>query len=73
MSIFSILIILGTMALALMAQAYVKSMVHRYHQVPGTSGYTGAEVVLPRFCRGTGFGECRFMNTRGSWGTTMTP
>jgi Zn-dependent membrane protease YugP len=41
----SILIIFATMALALAASAYVRSMVHKYHQVPGSTGYTGAEVA----------------------------
>lgn len=41
----SFLIILATMGLALLAQGYVRSSVHRYHQVGGSSGYTGAEVA----------------------------
>lgn len=45
MSVFSLFVFFGTMALALMAQAYVKSMFHRYSKVEGTSGYSGAEAA----------------------------
>jgi Zn-dependent membrane protease YugP len=41
----AILIILGTMALGFLAQAYVKSMFHRFSRVGASSGYTGAEVA----------------------------
>jgi Zn-dependent membrane protease YugP len=40
-----ILIFVGTMVLALVAQAYVKSMFRKYSQVAGSSGYSGAEVA----------------------------
>lgn len=45
MSAFSLLVFLGTMALALLAQMYVKSMFRRYSRVEGSSGYTGAEAA----------------------------
>lgn len=35
----------GTMLLSLWAMARVKSVYHRYSQVPGSAGYTGAEVA----------------------------
>ncbi len=41
----TLLIILGTLALGLLAQAYVKSMFSRYSRVPGSSGYTGAQAA----------------------------
>lgn len=41
----AILIIFATMGLAMAAQAYVRSMFHRYSQIGGSSGYTGAEVA----------------------------
>lgn len=41
----AILIFVGTMVLALVAQAYVKSMFRKYSHVPGSSGYSGAEVA----------------------------
>ena len=45
MSGILILVFFGTMALALLAQMYVKSMFHRYSRVAGSSGYTGAEAA----------------------------
>jgi Zn-dependent membrane protease YugP len=45
MSLFTLFVFLGTMALALLAQAYVKSMFHRYNRVEGSSGYTGAQAA----------------------------
>ncbi len=45
MSLFSLFVFLGTMALALLAQMYVKAMFHRYSRVAGSSGYTGAEAA----------------------------
>lgn len=41
----AILIILATMALGFLAQAYVKSMFHRFSRVEASSGCTGAEVA----------------------------
>lgn len=40
-----LLIFVGTMAVALLAQWRVKSMYRRYSQVPATSGFTGAEAA----------------------------
>ena len=40
-----ILIIGGTFAISLWAQWRVKSTVHKFAQVPASSGYTGAEVA----------------------------
>ncbi len=40
-----LLIMLTTVALAAVAQMYVKSMLHRYHQVGGSTGYRGVEVA----------------------------
>ncbi len=40
-----ILIFVGTLAIALLAQWQVKRMYRRYSQVPATSGYTGAEAA----------------------------
>jgi Zn-dependent membrane protease YugP len=45
MNLFSLLVFFGTMALAALAQMYVKSMFHRYSRVSGSSGYTGAEAA----------------------------
>jgi len=45
MNLFSLFVFFGTMALALLAQMYVKSMFHRYSRVSGSSGYTGAEAA----------------------------
>ncbi|MBX3744418.1 MAG: zinc metallopeptidase [Verrucomicrobiae bacterium] len=45
MSALFLLVFLGTMGLALLAQMYVKSMFRRYSRVPGSSGYTGAQVA----------------------------
>ncbi len=39
------LVLLGSMALALVAQMYVKSNFHRFQGVPSSSGYSGAEVA----------------------------
>lgn len=41
----TLLVFLGTMALAALAQLYVKSQFHRYSRVPASSGYTGAQVA----------------------------
>jgi Zn-dependent membrane protease YugP len=40
-----ILIIVATFAISLWAQWRVKSAVHKYNEVPASSGYTGAEVA----------------------------
>ncbi len=40
-----ILLFIGTLAIALLAQWHVKRMYHRYSRVPATAGYTGAEVA----------------------------
>ena len=45
MNIMFLMVFVGTMALALLAQMYVKSMFRRYSRVPGSSGYTGAQVA----------------------------
>lgn len=45
MMMISILVVLGTAALAVAAQAYVKSTFHRFARVGAQSGYTGAEVA----------------------------
>lgn len=45
MNVFSLFVFFGTMALALLAQMYVKSMFHRFSRVAGSSGYTGAEAA----------------------------
>ncbi len=45
MSALYILILVGTMVLALAAQVHVKSKVRRYSRVPGSSGYSGAEAA----------------------------
>jgi Zn-dependent membrane protease YugP len=45
MSLLSILLFLGTMAISLWATARVKSVYHRYSQIPAASGATGAEVA----------------------------
>lgn len=39
------LVFFGALALALLAQLYVKSMFNRYHAVQGSSGYTGAQAA----------------------------
>ncbi len=41
----TLIVFLGTMGLALLAQMYVKSMFHRYSRVPASSGATGAQVA----------------------------
>jgi Zn-dependent membrane protease YugP len=41
----SLLLVFGTMAISLWAAARVKSVYHRYSQVPAASGATGAEVA----------------------------
>lgn len=43
--LLSILLFLGTMAISLWATARVKSVYHRYSQIPAASGATGAEVA----------------------------
>ena len=45
MSLLSIFLFLGTMAISLWAAARVKSVYHRYSQIPAASGATGAEVA----------------------------
>jgi len=40
-----ILLFIGTLAIALLAQWHVKRMYHRYSRVPAAAGYTGAEVA----------------------------
>src|SRR4051812_45929236 len=45
MSFLFIIILLGTMGISLIAAARVKSVYHRYSQVPAASGATGAEVA----------------------------
>ncbi len=45
MSLFAILLFVGTMLISLWAAARVKSVYHRYSQVPATSRATGAEVA----------------------------
>jgi len=45
MSLIAILIFVGTMVLALAAQAYVKSSFRRFSRVPARSGVSGAEVA----------------------------
>jgi uncharacterized protein len=45
MSFLFILIILGTMGISLLAAARVKSVYHRYSQIPAASGASGAEVA----------------------------
>ena len=41
----SIILFLGTLAISLWATARVKSVYHRYSQIPASSGATGAEVA----------------------------
>lgn len=41
----TLVVFIGTMALAALAQMYVKSMFHRYSRVAGSSGYTGAQAA----------------------------
>ena len=41
----TLVVFIGTMALAGLAQMYVKSMFHRYSRVAGSSGYTGAQAA----------------------------
>lgn len=41
----TLIVFLGTMALAGLASLYVKSMFHRYNQVAASSGLTGAEAA----------------------------
>ena len=41
----TLLVFVGTLALAGLAQMYVKSMFHRYNRVAASCGYTGAEVA----------------------------
>jgi Zn-dependent membrane protease YugP len=45
MSFLFILILLGTMGISLLAAARVKSVYHRYSQIPAASGASGAEVA----------------------------
>src|SRR3954447_9000634 len=45
MSVIAIFLIVGTMLISLWAAARVKSVYHRYSQVPAASGATGAEVA----------------------------
>lgn len=45
MTLMMILVFVGTMAIALLAQWRVKSMYRRYSEVPAMSGATGAEVA----------------------------
>lgn len=45
MSLFAILLFVGTMLISLWAAARVKSVYHRYSQVPASSRATGAEVA----------------------------
>jgi uncharacterized protein len=40
-----ILLFIGTLAIALLAQWHVKRMYHRYSRVPAAAGYTGADVA----------------------------
>lgn len=40
-----ILLLITTMAIALLAQWHVKRMYHRYSRIPAAAGYTGAEVA----------------------------
>lgn len=40
-----LLVLIGTMLLALLAQGLVKSRFNRYSRIAGSSGYTGAEVA----------------------------
>src|SRR5215218_9499112 len=43
--LLAILLFVGTMIISLWATARVKSVYHRYSQVPASSGATGAEVA----------------------------
>jgi uncharacterized protein len=40
-----LLLFIGTLLIALLAQWHVKRMYHRYSRIPATAGYTGAEVA----------------------------
>lgn len=51
-----ILLFVGTLAIALLAQWHVKRMYHRYSRVPSAAGYTGAEVAA-QILRAAGIGN----------------
>lgn len=68
----TLLIFLGTMALALFAQFYVKAMFHRYSRVAGSSGYTGAEVAA-EILRRNGIGDVTIHEHQGFLGDHYDP
>ena len=51
-----ILLFVGTLAIALLAQWHVKRMYHRYSRVPSAAGHTGAEVAA-QILRTAGIGN----------------
>lgn len=67
-----LLVFLATMALALLAQMYVKAKFHRYSRVAGSSGYTGAEVAA-EILRRNGINEVTIQEHQGFLGDHYDP
>ncbi len=67
-----LLVFLGTMALALLAQMYVKSMFHRYSRVAGSSGYSGAEAAA-EILRKNGISDVGIFEHQGFMGDHYDP
>lgn len=68
----TILVILVTMGLALLAQGYVRSMFARYSRVAGSSGYTGAEAAS-EILRRNGISDVRIAEHNGFLGDHYDP
>ncbi|MGE3312301.1 MAG: zinc metallopeptidase [Limisphaerales bacterium] len=72
MTLFTLFVFFGTMALALLAQMYVKSQFHRYSRVEGTSGYSGAEAAA-EILRRNGIHDVRILQHQGFLGDHYDP
>lgn len=72
MNLFTLLVFLGTMALALLAQMYVKSMFRRYSRVEGSSGFSGAEAAA-EILRRNGIQDVRIFEHQGFLGDHYDP
>ncbi len=72
MMMLYILVGLVTMALGLMASAYVKSRFHHYSRIPGSSGYTGAQAAA-EILRRNGITEVTIHEHQGFLGDHYDP
>ncbi|MBV9658152.1 MAG: zinc metallopeptidase [Verrucomicrobia bacterium] len=67
-----LLIILFTFGISLWASWRVKHMVHKYSQVPASSGYTGAETAA-HILRAAGIGDVAIQEANGFLGDHYDP